>query len=139
MSERSTEPERLRCRSYTFARRYPLVIGKIGGWYPWWGPMTVTQYAVLVVTAVLLLQTRAVWAHMPGPVNLVVGPVVPLALAWLVRHARVEGRSPVRAAVGGLTYLAAPRRGVCHGRAVTTPRPQCPRGAAVPVSEHREP
>lgn len=135
MDEHRAGPEPLRCRSYTFARRYPLVIGKIGGWHPWWGPMTITQYAVLVGAAVALLQTRSLWAHLPGPTNLLVGLVVPFALAWLVRHARVEGRSPLRAAVGALGYFVAPRHGTCGGRPARRPRARRLTGGTVPVTD----
>jgi hypothetical protein len=136
MAGRQDGPEPLRCRSYTFARRYPLVIGKIGGWHPWWGPMTITQYAVLVGSAVLLLHTRSVWAQLPGPANLLVGLAVPFTLAWLVRHARIEGRSPLRAATGGLAYLAAPRHGLSQGHAAPPPRVRALRSATVPVAPH---
>ncbi len=66
VSEPDHGPEPLRCRSYTFARRYPLVIGKIGGWHPWWGPMTVTQYAVLVGSAVACCRRARAGRTCPG-------------------------------------------------------------------------
>lgn len=112
MSERADG--RIVCRCYTHARRHPQVIGRIGGWtLP--SPITPTQLGVLIVSALALVRTRGVWAHLPGSVNAVVIIGLPLTLAWLARHLRAEGRSPVRFAFGALAYLAAPRRGVYLG------------------------
>lgn len=105
------------CRSYTRARRHPLVIGKIGGWtLP--TPISPTQLLVLLGTFLALLWTRAVWAHLGGVGNLVVQGLVPLLLAWMVRHLRVEGRPPLRAMAGLAGYLTAPRGGVLRGRSL---------------------
>ena len=112
----------LHCRTYTHARRFPLVIGKVGG-YALPTPLTPAQVVVLLGTTALLLSTRGVWARLPGPTDLVVAMAVPPVLAWAVRHARVEGRSPVRAAAGWLTYLLRPRRGLRGGRPVGAERP----------------
>lgn len=107
--------ETLDCRSYTRARRHPLVIGKIGGWtLP--TPITPTQLLVLLGTFLTLLWTRSIWAHLGGIGNLVVQGLVPLLLAWVVRHMRVEGRPPLRALAGLAAYLSAPRGGVLRGR-----------------------
>lgn len=103
------------CRSYTRARRHPLVIGKIGGWtLP--TPISPTQLLVLLGSFLALLWTRGVWAHLGGVGNLVVQGFVPLLLAWMVRHLRVEGRPPLRALAGLAGYFTAPRAGVLRGR-----------------------
>ena len=129
----------VRCRSYTYARRYPLVIGKIGGWYPWWGPASILQYAVGVGTLLVLVQTRGLWAHFSGPVNLLVTVVVPLLLAWSVRRLRIEARPPARALAGLAAYWLAPRHGVVLGRAHRPPRPARVDGTVLPISALAEP
>lgn len=119
MSERADG--RLVCRSYTHARRHPQVIGRIGGWtLP--SPITPTQLGVLLVSALALVRCRAVWAHLPGAVNSVVLLGLPMALAWLARHLRADGRSPIRFAVGVLSYVGAPRCGSYLGRRTPTLR-----------------
>ena len=100
----------LQCRSYTHARRFPLVIGKVGG-YALPTPLTPAQVVVLLGTVTVELSTRQHWARFPGPIDLVVAMLLPLALAWAVRHATVEGRSPLRFGIGLLTYALRPRRG----------------------------
>jgi len=101
---------------YTKARRFPLVIGKLpgGGRIPG-GPYSLHQIGAMVVAAIVLKQTSAIWAHF-GPLNLVVFVAVPYGLAFALRHARIDGRSPVWAAVGWLSYLSAPRGGRLRGR-----------------------
>jgi hypothetical protein len=123
------------CRSYTFARRYPLVIGKIGGWAPLWGPATPTQYGVGVGAAVLLLWTMRFWGHLPGPLNLFVVVGVPFGLAWAVRSARFEHRAPARALLGLLTLLASPPKGRVNGRSYFEPRPRPLQGNRIFVRE----
>lgn len=112
----------LRCRTYTHARRFPLVIGKIGG-YALPTPLSPAQLVVLLGTGGGLLTTRRIWAHLPGPLDAVVALVVPVALAYATRHVRIEGRSPWRTARGVLGYLLRPRHGVRAGRPVRPPRP----------------
>jgi hypothetical protein len=105
------------CRSYTRARRHPLVIGKIGGWtLP--TPISPTQLLILLGTFLALLWTRALWAHLGGVGNLIVQGFVPLLLAWMVRYLRVEGRPPLRALTDLARYLTAPRGGVLRGRSL---------------------
>lgn len=126
--------ESIDCRSYTRARRHPLVIGKIGGWtLP--TPITPTQLLVLLGTFLALLWTRSVWAHIGGLGNLVVQGLVPLLLAWGVRHLRVEGRAPLRALGGLAAYLAAPRGGLLRGRAFRDRPPVRLRGGRFFVQE----
>ena len=112
----------LQCRTYTHARRCPIVIGRIGG-YALPTPLTPTQVVALVGVAAIELSTRHVWARLPGALDLVVALLLPVAAAWAVRHAVVEGRSPMRFAVGVLTYLLRPRRGSRAGRPVRPTRP----------------
>lgn len=127
--------ETVTCRSYTYARRYPLVIGKIGGWYPWWGPASIPQYAVGVAALLVLVQTRGLWAQFSGPVNLLVAIAVPLLLAWSVRRLRIERRPPLRSLAGLASYWLAPRHGTVHGRSHRPPRPARTRGVAPCVRE----
>jgi hypothetical protein len=112
----------LRCRTHTHARRFPLVIGKVGG-YALPTPLTPAQVVVLLGTVALELATRRHWARFPGSLDLLVAMVLPLLLTWAVRHATVEGRSPLRFALGLLTYATRPRRGRRGGRPVGIQRP----------------
>jgi TcpE family len=107
----------IECRTYTHARKFPLVIGQIGGYYlpvPW----TPAQLVVAVGAFLLLLMTRRVWAHMgvAGNVAVIVG--VPLLLSFLIRHLKIEGRSTARGLAGFGRYLARSRTGKLHGRPV---------------------
>jgi len=112
----------LDCRSYTHARRYPWVIGSIGGWQlP--TQLTLTQLAAMGATLLLLAETRGWWAHLPRLLNLLVEAALPAAAAWGARHLRIEGRSPGRALLGLVTYLSFPRAGRIHGRPRRTPGP----------------
>lgn len=111
----------LTCRTYTHARRFPLVIGKIGG-YALPTPLTPAQVVVLLASTGLLLATRDAWARLGGAGNLLVALLLPLALTWAVRHLRVEHRAPLRFALGCACYALRPRLGVRHGRPVRRPR-----------------
>lgn len=109
--------ESIDCRSYTRARRHPLVIGKIGGWtLP--TPISPTQLLLLLGTFLALLWTRALWAHLGGVGNLLVQGFLPVLFAWMVRHLRVEGRPPLRALAGLVGFITAPRGGVLRGRSL---------------------
>jgi hypothetical protein len=109
------ERDVLDCRTYTRARKHPLVIGKIGGWaLP--TPLSPTQLLVLLGSFGLLLYTRAVWGHLGALANLLVQGGVPLTLTWAVRHLRIEGRPPLRTAAGLLSLATSPKGGVAHGR-----------------------
>lgn len=111
------EPLQLACRSYTHARRYPWVIGRIGGWQlP--TQLTPAQLATLGTSLFVLVQTRGLWAHLPRLANLSVELALPGAGAWAVRHLRMEGRAPLRAFAGLASYLVAPRTGVVQGHAM---------------------
>jgi hypothetical protein len=110
-------------RSYTRARRSPLVIGKLpgAGRLPG-GPYTITQIVTMVVVFVVLLVTKAVWAHF-GPGDVLVLIVVPWGLAFALRYARMDGRDPARALLGVLAYASTPRAGRLAGRPLRPRRP----------------
>ncbi|WP_052745990.1 TcpE family conjugal transfer membrane protein, partial [Allosalinactinospora lopnorensis] len=116
------QPYALVGRSYTKARRHPWVIGKIQGWTLPMGPFTATQLGVLAVGLYLLAKTWPLWSHL-GPFAVIV-IAAPIAATWAVRHATIEGRTPLRALTGYLALLTAPRTGWMHGRPVTEPRPE---------------
>jgi len=110
-------------RSYTHARRFPMVIGRIAQFtLPW--PLTPLQLAVFVGTVWLLVSLREVWPPLPMVVNLLVLVGVPVGLTWSVRHLRVEGRSPLVALAGRVGMVFAPRTGRLHGQPVPVCRPR---------------
>ncbi|RKE03025.1 hypothetical protein [Streptomyces sp. TLI_171] len=110
-------------RSYTRARRSPLVIGKLpgAGRLPG-GPYTITQIVTMVLTFVALIATKALWAYF-GPGNVLFLIVVPWGLAFALRYARMDGRDPARALLGVFTYASTPRVGRLAGRPVRPRRP----------------
>ena len=126
--------ETIECRSYTFARAHPVVIGKIGG-YSLPIQLSPVQLLVLIVSFLVLLWTRALWAHLPGTFNLLVQVLVPLGLAWALRHLRVEGRSPIRMAFGLVSYASTPRDGQVDGRPYREGGSRPLRGARLFVAE----
>jgi hypothetical protein len=112
----STE-EGVACRSYTHARRYPWVIGKIGGWHlP--TQLSLVQLGAMAIGLVVVVNTRGLWAHLPRAANLVIEIAVPGACGWATRHLRLEGRTPLRALGGLAAYLATPPLGRVQGRPV---------------------
>jgi hypothetical protein len=103
------------CRSYTHARRYPWVIGKIGGWQlP--TQLTLAQLGAMGAGLLVTVETRGLWAHLPRMANLLVEVAVPGLCGWAARHVRPEGRSPIRALAGLASYLATPPKGRVQGR-----------------------
>lgn len=111
------------CRSYTHARRYPWVIGRIGGWQlP--TQLTVAQLIVIAGTLAGLVVTRGLWAHLPRVANLLVEVAVPTVAARAAGRLRVEGRSPLSAFAGLIGYLAAPRAGTVGGKPLRRARPE---------------
>ena len=105
------------CRSYTHARRFPLVIGNIQGLrlrVPW----TPTQLAVAICSFLVLLNTRHVWAQLSPLGNALVLAGLPIGLAFAARAVRVEGRSPWRFALGWLSGWAARLRPTRRARKV---------------------
>ncbi|MFF4344717.1 hypothetical protein ACFY00_32955 [Kitasatospora sp. NPDC001540] len=119
----STGEDVLVGRSYTRARRSPLVIGKLpgAGRLPG-GPYTITQVVTMVLVFVVLITTKALWAHF-GPGNVLVMVAVPWGLAFALRYARMDGRDPARALLGVFTYASTPRAGRLAGRPVRLRRP----------------
>lgn len=104
----------LRCGSYTHARRFPVVIGRIGGWtLP--TPLTPLQALVLLGVAGIELATVDRWARLPGAADLVVAMLLPALAAWAVRHPTVEGRRPGAALRGTVGYVLRPRAGFRPG------------------------
>jgi hypothetical protein len=124
------EDEVIECQTYTHARRFPLVVGQIGGYYlpvPW----TPAQLIVAIGSLLLLVWSRSVWAHFGVIGNVMILLGLPLLLSWLVRHLRIEGRSTTRAIAGFVRYLARSRSGRMHGRPVVQPRAHRHRAAPV--------
>ena len=109
--------------SYTQALRHPIIIGHVAGWrLPW--ALSASQMGAVAGMSGLLLVTRPMWAHLGGVGNLATFTLLVAAAGWAVRHWRIEGRSPVLAAVGVATVILSPRsrRGVRNGRSVTATR-----------------
>lgn len=108
--------ERIRCRTYTHARRHPMVLGRIAGWTPPF-QLSVTQIAVLMTSFAAAIKTWSLWAPiLPPAVAAIVLIGVPSSLAWAVRRVRVEGRSLPRAALGWAALWSTPRHGTVAGR-----------------------
>jgi hypothetical protein len=126
VDEASEGPAPLVLRTYTHARRHPIVIGNIQGLrIP---PVTPAQLGVGVGALVVLAMTRGLWAHLGSAGNGFVMVAVPLVLGWAARAVRMEGRAPWRAALGCLELAAAPREGVRLGRRDRPGRPRAYRG-----------
>lgn len=130
----ATEAEPIICHSYGHAHKHPAVIGKIAGWtLP--TPVTPTQLGVFVGSFVVLLATHRIWgAFLPGAITLIVLGGVPITLAWIVRHLRLEGRSPVQMASGLFSLAMAPRTGALFGRTYRGWRRDRSRGGRVFVA-----
>jgi hypothetical protein len=121
-------------RTYTRGRKTPYLIRKWPGsqWALPLGPYTLLQLVVLVGSVYLLASTPHIWAHF-GVLNLFIGIGLPIALTFAVRHTRIEGRDPLRAAVAWGSYLLQPRTGYLGCAAWRTPRPVRCSGARFPV------
>jgi hypothetical protein len=104
------------CASYTHARRHPMVLGTIADWsLPF--QVTITQIGVFLVGLLAVNQTWRFWAPLlPPVVAAIAGVGVPALVAWLARRVRLEGRSPLRAAVGSVLLWSAPPAGTIGGR-----------------------
>lgn len=122
-------------RTYTKGRRQPYLIRKWPGsnWALPLGPYTITQLLVFVGSVYFLLSYRDLWAHF-GPLNLVIGVGIPIALTYLTRHTRIEGRDPIRAGIALSSYLLQPKDGYLGGDAYRSPRPVRSNGGPFPVA-----
>lgn len=113
-------------RVYTAARRHPWVLGKLGDWVLWFGPYTPAQLVVMGGGALLLIKTFVWWSWL-GPVPIVLW----LVAIWVVRGARIGGRSPFIAAFGWLALLAQHPAGRIGGRTARDRRPSILSGSFV--------
>lgn len=114
------------CHNYTPGRRHQKVLGRIGSTVL---PFTVTipQIVTIAVVVPIVLVTAPLWSLVvPAPLMV---PTVTIAAAWAVRFARIEGRSPIWAAVGRMQLAMAPPGGVTAGRATRRVRPRHHTGA----------
>lgn len=132
------------CRSYTFARRYPKLIGRIKsgiggdrGWTIPGGPYSPLQIGTFVVSFVVLVWSRAIWAHF-GPANLVLYIGIPILLAFVVRHLQIENRPPYRFVAGFAKYLVWTNAGRRNGRRVGEPRSHTVRMRTLVRLDHPE-
>ncbi|MEU3261508.1 hypothetical protein ABZ694_27590 [Streptomyces albidoflavus] len=99
--------------TYTFARRFPTVIGRLGDWHVPFGPFTPAQLIVLALGTLALVYTASWWWA-------VLGPVPPLALGfavWALRGAKIAGQDPVMAGLGLVVGALRPVGGRVGGRA----------------------
>lgn len=121
MSE-TDAPDVVVCATYTFARRHPKVLGRIGGWAP---PVQLSfvQLGTFAATITILVWSWGLWAPwLPPLARLLVVAGVPSVLCWAVRRSRVEGRSLVRAGLGFVTLACQPRGGTLAGRPAPSQR-----------------
>lgn len=109
-------------RSYTRARRFPLVIGRLpgSGGRIIGGPYTVAQVAVMVAMVIALRISAPVWAHF-GLGDIVAYVVLPYGSGFAIRRARIEGRDPLRSGLGALGALGTPASGRLRGRPYRAP------------------
>ncbi|MET9955986.1 hypothetical protein ABZ135_31200 [Streptomyces sp. NPDC006339] len=99
-------------RSYTLARTFPWVMGKIGDFVLWFGPYNAPQLIILGVGVFVLIKTFSWWAPVLGPV-----PAVGLGFAvWAARASRIGGRMPLWVAYGFLQRAFQPATGRIGGR-----------------------
>lgn len=122
-------------RTYTKGRRQPFLIRKWPGsnWALPLGPYTITQLVVFVASVYVLLSYRNLWAHFGG-FNLIIGVGIPIALTYLTRYSKVEGRDPVRAGAALAGWLVQPRTGYVGGVAYRPSRPVVVQGGRFPVA-----
>lgn len=122
-------------RTYTKGRRQPYLIRKWPGsnWALPLGPYTITQLLVFVGSVYLLLSYRDLWAHFGG-LNLVIGVGIPIALTYVTRYTRIEGRDPVRAGVALASLMMQPGSGYLGGDAYRPPKPVLCQGGRFPVA-----
>lgn len=121
MSTEELTQERIR-RSYRRARTYPKTIRKLANLdLPY--PVTIPQLAVWLLVFVGLWYARPLWTPIAGSLQILILVGVPTCAAVVLRHLRLEGRSPVAMAAGLWALWWAPRTGTIHATAVRIPRP----------------
>ncbi|MFD0367642.1 hypothetical protein [Streptomyces sp. NPDC127114] len=99
-------------RSYTLARTFPWVMGKIGDFVLWLGPYNAPQLIILGVGVFALIKTFAWWWPVLGPI-----PLGALGFAvWAARASRIGGRMPLWVAYGLLQRALQPASGRIAGR-----------------------
>ncbi|MFC8295587.1 hypothetical protein ACFUJ0_14225 [Streptomyces sp. NPDC057242] len=107
-------------RTYTRARAFPWVLGKIGDFVLWLGPYNAPQLIIAAAGTLLLINTFSWWAGPLGPV-----PVAVLGVAvWAARAQRIAGRAPLWIAYGVLQRALQPATGRIGGRTARPPRPR---------------
>lgn len=107
-------------RTYTRARVFPWVLGKIGDFVLWLGPYNAAQLIIAAAGTFLLIKTFSWWVGPLGPV-----PVAVLAVAiWAARAHRIAGQTPLWIAHGLLQRALQPATGRIGGRAARLPRPR---------------
>jgi hypothetical protein len=122
----SEDEEILVGRSYTRARRYPLVIGRWPGSQAQLpgGPYSLPQLVVMVGGFVLLVFTREAWARFGLVPNLLLAAGVPFVAGMAVRRLQLQGRSPWSVAGSVLGLWVTPGGGRLAGRALPRVRPR---------------
>ncbi|MGW9452444.1 hypothetical protein [Streptomyces sp. NPDC055632] len=107
-------------RTYTRARAFPWVLGKIGDFVLWLGPYNAPQLIIAAVGTLLLINTFSWWAGPLGPI-----PLAALGVAiWAARAQRIAGRAPLWIAYGVLQRALQPATGRIGGRTARPPRPR---------------
>ncbi|MFB7030936.1 MULTISPECIES: hypothetical protein [unclassified Streptomyces] len=107
-------------RTYTRARAFPWVLGKIGDFVLWLGPYNAPQLIIAAVGTLLLINTFSWWAGPLGPI-----PLAALGVAiWAARAQRIAGRAPLWIAYGVLQRALQPATGRIGGRTARLPRPR---------------
>ncbi|RSS57490.1 hypothetical protein [Streptomyces sp. WAC01280] len=115
----ATTPARVG-RTYTRARGFPWVLGKIGDFVLWLGPYNAPQLIIAAAGVFLLIKTFSWWAGPLGPI-----PVAALGVAvWAARANRIAGRAPLWIAYGVLQRALQPSTGRIGGRTARVPRPR---------------
>lgn len=116
-----------------------MVLGSIGGWSPPF-QLTMTQLSVLLASALAINKTWHLWGPLFPPIVSVMAAVaVPALAAWAARRVKVEGRSPIRAALGWLALLCSPRDGAVGGRPARAPRAKSMTTASTWIATTTEP
>jgi len=95
----------IRCVPYTRAKRHAPMIGKVWGYTGWPLPVTVFQFAAMLVSSLGLIFTTPIWAHF-GMANVLIFLGAVFGSMFATKQIRIEGRSPWGAALGAGASLA---------------------------------